>query len=209
MNASPRPSSVWLLIALCPALATSDLATNAVALGVSAIITCLVGATAGWLARALPAPLHHVPMVLILAAIVCALGLWMGAAAHELRGSLGLFLPLLSINLALVALTDRSRQITLLRAWRTALVHGAFMAGFLIALGLARELVGRGSLFHAAADTLGPRAGRLDLQLFPADMGFLLAMLPPGAFIAFGLLLAARNWIGHRHEPGHEPKQDR
>jgi electron transport complex protein RnfE len=204
MNSPHRPSSTWLLIALCPALATGDLATNAVALGVSAVIACFVGATAGWLTRPLPSPLHHVLMVLVLAAVVGALGLWMGAAAHELRSSLGVFLPLLSVNVAIVALADRSRHVTLICAWRTALVHGAFIAGLLIVLGLARELVGRGSLFHAAADALGPRAGGLDLQLFPADMGFLLAMLPPGAFIAFGLLLAARHWIGHRHESGQD-----
>lgn len=202
MNATHRPSSIWVLIALCPALATGDLATNAVALALSAAIACFVGATVGWVARALPSPLHQVLMVLFLAAVVSMLGLWMGAAAHELRGSLDVFLPLLSVNLAIVALTQRSRQITLVAAWRTAFVHGAFIAAILIALGLARELAGRGSLFHAAAGTLGPRAGGLDLQLFPADMGFLLAMLPPGAFIALGLLLAARNWIGQRRESG-------
>lgn len=201
MNVAHRPSSIWLLIALCPALATSDLATNAVALALSALIACLVGTTAGWLARSLPAPLQQVLTFLVLAALATVLGQWMGASAHELRGSLGLFLPLLTVNLGILVLADRARQMSLTAAWHMASVHGAFVAGILIALGLARELVGRGSLFHAAADALGHRASGLDLQLFPADMGFLLAMLPPGAFIAFGLLLAARNWIRHRHEP--------
>ena len=76
---------------------------------------------------------------------------------------------------------------------------GVFVLACALLSGCGYHLVGRGSLFHAA-DTLGPGAGGLNLQLFPADMGFLLAMLPPGAFIAFGLLLAARNWI--RHESG-------
>ncbi|HMN43484.1 MAG TPA: Rnf-Nqr domain containing protein [Povalibacter sp.] len=201
MNTTSRPSSIWLLIALCPALATSDLATNAIALGVSAIIACFIGTTAGWLTRTIASPLHHVLTTLVLAALVSLLGLWMSAAAHELRGSLGVFLPLLSVNFAIVALADRSRQTGLISAWRSALIYGVFIAAILIVLGLARELVGRGSLFHDAADALGPRAAGLDLQLFPADMGFLLAMLPPGAFIAFGVLLAARNWLRHRHEP--------
>lgn len=201
MNTAARPDSTWLLIALCPALATSDLATNAVALGVCFVIACFIGATAGSLARTLSSPLHHVLVVLALATLVSLLGLWMGAAAHELRDSLGMFLPLLSVNLAIIALADRSRQTGLTRAWRSALLHGVLIAALLIALGLARELVGRGSLFHDAADTLGARAAGLDLQLFPADMGFLLAMLPPGAFIALGVLLAARNWLRHRHEP--------
>jgi Na+-translocating ferredoxin:NAD+ oxidoreductase subunit E len=65
----------------------------------------------------------------------------------------------------------------------------------LLPLSIARELVGRGSLLHDAGTLLGAWAARLETNVFPVDMGFLLALLPPGAFIAFGLLLAARNWL--------------
>jgi len=68
----------------------------------------------------------------------------------------------------------------------------------LIVLGFARELVGRGSLLSGAAMLLGDWAERLEIKVFSVDMGFLLAMLPPGAFISLGLLIAARNWIASR-----------
>jgi electron transport complex protein RnfE len=68
----------------------------------------------------------------------------------------------------------------------------------LLPLGIARELVGRGSLLHDAHTLLGAWAGSAEVSVFRVDMGFLLAMLPPGAFIAFGVLLAARNWFIHR-----------
>ena len=68
----------------------------------------------------------------------------------------------------------------------------------LLPLGIARELVGRGSLLNDAGTLLGAWAGWAETSVFRVDMGFLLAMLPPGAFISFGLLLAARNWIRQR-----------
>jgi electron transport complex protein RnfE len=70
---------------------------------------------------------------------------------------------------------------------------GVQIALLLLLLGIARELVGRGSIFHDAGNQFGDWAR--GLQLFRADMGFLLAMLPPGAFISLGLLLALRNWL--------------
>jgi electron transport complex protein RnfE len=79
-------------------------------------------------------------------------------------------------------------------AAKPAFAFTLILALVLLILGLVREFVGRGSLFHDAR-MLGDWAGFLDVQVFRADMGFLLAMLPPGAFIAFGLLLAARNWM--------------
>jgi hypothetical protein len=60
------------------------------------------------------------------------------------------------------------------------------------------KLVGRGSLLNDAGNLLGAWASRAETSIFRVDMGFLLAMLPPGAFISFGLLLAARNWIRQR-----------
>jgi electron transport complex protein RnfE len=68
----------------------------------------------------------------------------------------------------------------------------------LLALGLARELVGRGSLLNGAGTLLGAWAQRFEINVFSVDMGFLLAMLPPGAFISLGLLIAARNWLARR-----------
>jgi electron transport complex protein RnfE len=73
----------------------------------------------------------------------------------------------------------------------------------LLALGLARELVGRGSLLNGAGALLGTWAQQFEVKVFSVDMGFLLAMLPPGAFISLGLLIAARNWLA-RPRSNHE-----
>ena len=207
MNRTAPTSSIWLVIAMAPVIAVSDLATHAVALGIASFIVCITAGMIGWLLRSTQQPVGTVLLILCLAALTSVIGLWMGAGAYELRSSLGVFLPLLAINLAIVWLVDPVQHSSFGSALRTAIARGGLMMVIVVALGVARELVGRGSLFHTAGDALGSWARVLNLQLFPADMGFLLAMLPPGAFIAFGLLLAARNWLTNRHR--HEPRQDR
>jgi len=188
----------WLAISLCPAIAVSDTLTGSLGLGVAAVLACLVGTIVGQALQRLPQEPRRVALVLTLAALVSSLTLWMSASAHDLRGALGIFPLLLAVNLAIVWRSAQSGLPTPLVALRSALASGATIFAVLVALGCARELVGRGSLLYGAGNSLGEWARPLELQVFPADMGFLLAMLPPGAFIAFGLLLAARNWITHR-----------
>ncbi|HEY6643477.1 Rnf-Nqr domain containing protein [Povalibacter sp.] len=200
MKNDPSTAQVWLAIALCPAIAASDTLTGALGLGVAALLACVIGALAGQLLHRLPPEPRQVGLILMLAALVTSLTLWMGAAAHELRGTLGILLPLLAVNAAIVWRGDQTSTATPGAALRMGLVSGARILAILVVLGCTREFVGRGSLLYGAGNSLGDWAGKLELQLFPADMGFLLAMLPPGAFIACGLLLAARNWITHRHE---------
>ncbi len=195
-------SPVWLVTALCPALAVSDMLAGGIALGAAAAIVCVTGVIAAQLLQRLPPQPRRTAVVLTLAALVSLLSLWLGAWSHELRGTLGVFLPLLGVNFAILRHADRTRLTAPAAALRLSLTQGLQILFILVVLGLARELVGRGSLLHGAGTVLDAWAGRPGPQLFPADMGFLLAMLPPGAFIAFGLLLAARNWITHRHEPG-------
>jgi len=81
---------------------------------------------------------------------------------------------------------------------RNALIVATGIALSLMLLGAARELVGRGSLLHDAGRLLGTWAQPLQIEVFRLDMGFLLAMLPPGAFMSLGLLLAMRNWLAER-----------
>ena len=69
------------------------------------------------------------------------------------------------------------------------------IAAMLLVLGVARELVGRGSVLHDAGLMFGVWARAFETKVFSVDMGFLLGMLPPGAFISLGLLLALLNWL--------------
>lgn len=187
-------STRWLVVALCPAVAMSDTLGSALGIGVALMISWILVALTAALPASLPARVTHALRMLLLATIVGCISLWLDAALHSLYGTLAFFMPLLVANLALLSLPPG-------QSVRTALIDAA-RRGFsvllvLVILGTARELVGRGSLLHAAEWT-----GIDRIQLFPSDMGFLLAMLPPGAFVALGLLLAVRNWfLNHRHEP--------
>lgn len=185
----PADSSnpLWLAVALTPALAMSDLGIHALSLGIVMIALCAFMTAVGALLKRLPEELRWLLTALILAAAVSSIALVMSAWRHELFVALGVFLTLLAANLVLLYSGPQQTA-------RSALQLVMTFAVLLFALGLMRELVGRGSIFHDAA-ALGSWIGVLDTQLFRPDMGFLLAMLPPGAFIACGLLLAARNWL--------------
>ncbi len=189
------------MIALCPAIAVSDLSVNSIGLGVAALLASSFTALAASVLRRLPRDLRWQLCVLSLAALLSCIALWMRAWTPELHSALGIFLPLLAANLAIQWRAEQTASVTHTAAVMAGLRTGAMIAAVLLLLALARELVGRGSLLHDIGTLPGGVAGGLggfEQQLFRADMGFLLAVLPPGAFISFGLLLAVRNWIGQR-----------
>lgn len=187
------------LLALCPLLAVSDTVVKAV--GFSAVVlillplaTLFLGVVRRWLDNTIVLPAS----LLVTAGLVTAAELLMRAWFHDLGQSFGVFLPLLAVNIVVIdhiQAPDRSRVAAITRSVRIAVG----IALSLLALGLARELVGRGSLLNGAGALLGSWAEGMELNVFSVDMGFLLAMLPPGAFISLGLLIAARNWLASRH----------
>jgi electron transport complex protein RnfE len=194
MKSQPLTPAAYVL-ALCPVLAVSDNIVNALGIGVAAIVAITISSLVVTLiARRLPEEIRVVSSALILAAIVGCLMLLFNAGAHELHRSLSLYLPLLIANYVLLERIEESAARPPLQAVGRALRTGFTLAVALLALGIARELVGRGSLFYNAGAMLGDAAKQAEVQFFRADMGFLLATFPPGAFISVGLLLAARNW---------------
>ncbi|WP_129642767.1 Rnf-Nqr domain containing protein [Peristeroidobacter agariperforans] len=204
-NLPPPPArhrafgSTLQLLALCPLLAVSD--TVVKALGFSTLVlvifplaTLLLSALRRWLADSIVLPAS----LLVTAGLVTAAELFMRAWFHDLGASFGVFLPLVAVNIVVIdhiQARDVSRGTALIRSVRIALG----IALTLIALGFARELVGRGSLLSGAATLFGNWGEHLEIKVFSVDMGFLLAMLPPGAFISLGLLIAVRNWIASRN----------
>jgi H+/Na+-translocating ferredoxin:NAD+ oxidoreductase subunit E len=182
------------LLALCPLLAASDTLVNGLGLGAAVLIivplaTALLMAIRRWLSEdsALAVSL------LVLATLAGCVELLMRARFPDLSASLHLFVPLIVTNIVVVARLQ-DREATPLASIGAALGIAIGIALTLLELGTVRELVGRGSLFHGAR-LVGRWASGLELMAFPVDMGFLLAMLPPGAFISLGLLIAARNWL--------------
>lgn len=201
---SRPPTDLFLLLALCPLLAVSDTVVNGIGLGIAMIVA---GATASgilvMLTRWLDGEFRLPAILLVTAGVVAAVELVMRAWFHSLWESLGVFVALIVSNMALVHLLHEQRE-SRARMVPDVLKLSLTIAATLVLLGIARELVGRGSLFHGAGAAFGGWAAQFELNVFRVDMGFLLAMLPPGAFIALGLLLAIRNWLAQNNSLVHE-----
>jgi H+/Na+-translocating ferredoxin:NAD+ oxidoreductase subunit E len=195
-GSSSRFGSTARLIAVCPLLAMSDTVADALGIGVVVLIVVpLATAVLALLRSRLTSETALPASMLTIAALVACVELLLSAWFSELRTALTLFVPLIVSNLIAVQHLQ-ARHESLGKALAGSLQIAAGIAVTLLPLGIARELVGRGSLLHDAGNLLG--AYWAELSVFRVDMGFLLAMLPPGAFISFGLLLAARNWIIQR-----------
>jgi Na+-translocating ferredoxin:NAD+ oxidoreductase subunit E len=186
------------LIAVCPLLAMSDTVVDAVGIGVVVILVVPLATALLLLLRSrLSDETALAASMLTLAALVAGVELLLSAWFSELRTSLTLFVPLIVSNLIVVQYLS-ARHESFGAAFIGSLRIALGIAVTLLPLGIARELVGRGSLLNDAGNLLGAWASWAETSVFRVDMGFLLAMLPPGSFISFGLLLAARNWIRQR-----------
>ena len=190
--------SMAQLIAVCPLLAMSDTVVDALGIG---IIVLLVMPLAAVLLAVLRPRLSNetalAASMLTVAALVACAELLLSAWFSELRTSLALFVPLIVSNLIVILHLQKQHE-SFASVFAGSLRIATGIAVTLLPLSIARELVGRGSLLHDAGNLLGAWASWAEASFFRVDMGFLLAMLPPGAFISFGLLLAARNWVAHR-----------
>ncbi len=192
-----------VLLGLCPLLAVSGTVTNALGLGLATTGVLAISNLSVSLSRGLLRPEIRIPaFVLIIASAVTATELLMRAYWTELYAVLGIFIPLIVTNCAIIGRAEAfaSRQPPL-----PALIDGiATGLGFcltLVLLGAFRELLSQGTLLADAHLLFGEWGRSLTLTVIPEHPGFLLALLPPGAFIALGLLVAARNAWQQRKEP--------
>jgi electron transport complex protein RnfE len=188
------------LLGLCPLLPVADSLLHGFALGAAALAaTALVMAATGVLRRWLTPPLRLPACALIAAIAVSAIDLLGRAFLFELHLSLGIYLPLLVANLAILA---RALAVAAAPSAPAGPPVGPGEAGAIVLLpaliGGLRELAGRGSLFEGAADLLGNGAAGLVIRLLPADGGFALAQAPAGAFFALALVLTARQALAAR-----------
>ena len=192
-NSTAPSRDTLLMLALCPVLAVSDTVPNAIAIAISLVlVVALSSSILGLLARFIDQDMQWAAGMLVTAIVTAIVELFLSAWFHEIRHSLGVFVPLLVCNVAIVYRFSTTRS-TGMRLLRDALALSLAAAAALVILGIARELVGRGSLFHDASHAFGAWASFAETVVFDVDMGFLLAMLPPGAFFAAGLLLALYN----------------
>lgn len=189
------------LLGLCPLLAVTTSVINGLGLGLATLFVLAASNLTVSLIRNLVRKEIRIPVfVLIIASLVTVVELTMKAWFHDLYRVLGIFIPLIVTNCVIIgraeAFASRNRP-------AAALFDGAMMGlGFtlvLIVLGGIRELLGHGTLLSGAHMMFGPGVD-LTIDLLPGDGGFLLALLPPGAFLGLGLLVALKNTIDRRLE---------
>jgi electron transport complex protein RnfE len=193
------------LLGLCPLLAVSTSFVNGLGLGLATTLVLVASNLTVSMIRDFVRPEIRIPVfVLVIASFVTAVELAMNAWFHELFRVLGIFIPLIVTNCAIIGRAEAfaSRQPPSLAAL-DGLAMGLGFTWVLVALGAARELIGQGSLFAGAHMMFGDGARALELQLL--DGGFLLALLPPGAFIGLGLMVAAKNLVDARAERRRSP----
>ena len=183
------------LLGLCPLLAVTTSVVNGLALGLATTAVLVVTNTLISLMRRALVPLVRIPLyVLIIASLVTCIDLLSNALLDDLHEILGLFIPLIVTNCALLvqAETVATRR-PVFEALSSGLATGLGFMAVLVALGAMREILGHGTLFAGMPLLLGERAAWLELHL-PIG-GMLVAILPPGAFFGMAALLALRNWL--------------
>ena len=186
------------ILGMCPLLAISTNVVNGVSLGIATIFVMAMSSYAVALLRNfIPREIRIPVFILIIAALTTVVDLAMNAWLHSLYLVLGIFIPLIVTNCIVLA---RVEAFAAKNGALAAAMDGAMMGMGLVAvlavLGAMRELLGTGTLL-GGIEMIVP--GARALQLLPADYpGFLAAILPPGAFILLGCLIAARNWIDAR-----------
>ncbi|MDA8254912.1 MAG: electron transport complex subunit E [Betaproteobacteria bacterium] len=186
------------LLGLCPLLAVSTNLVNAVSLGLATILVMLLSNFAISALRAfIPYEIRIPVFILIIAALVTVVDLAFNAFLHDMYLVLGIFIPLIVTNCIVLARVEAFAAKNGLRASTLdGLMMGVGFIWVIALLGAVREFVGQGTLFSGIEMIVPAWSG---IQILPADYpGFLVAILPPGAFFVLGLLIAGRNWLDAR-----------
>lgn len=190
------------LLGMCPLLAVSNTVMNGLGLGLATTLTlissnCIVSL----IRKQVPDEIRLPVFVLIIASVVTTIELCMNAYFHELYNILGIFIPLIVTNCAIIG---RAEAFASKNSVNLASLDGLMMGlGFtvvLVLLGAMRELIGAGTLFSQAHLMFGEAVHGWELTVIDNYNGFLLAILPPGAFIGLGLIIALKNIIDARQQ---------
>ncbi len=188
------------LLGLCPLLAVTGTFINGLGLGLATTLTLVLSNTIISLIRNLVRPEVRIPVfVLVIASTVTGIELSMSAYFHELYTILGIFIPLIVTNCAIIGRAEAfASKNAVPLAFADGLAMGLGFTLVLMVLGGLREMLGSGTLFSQAQLMFGEGARFLSLTLIEDYQGFLLAILPPGAFLGLGLLIALKNVIDGR-----------
>jgi len=195
-------SGLVQMLGMCPVLAISTSIVNGVSLGLAtALVMALSNAVSSALRQYIPYEIRIPVFILIIAALVTILDLAMNAWMHDIYLVLGIYIPLIVTNCLVLA---RVEAFAAKNGVLASTVDGAAMGiGLAIVLGILgglREFAGNGAIFNGIELAI---PGTHAIQILPADYpGFLLAILPPGAFVTLACLIAAKNWLQARNSLG-------
>ncbi len=202
-----NPALVQLL-GLCPLLGVTNSIVNSIGLGLATIFVLVASNTCVSLIKNVTPDAIRLPtFVMIIAAAVTCTELLMQAYTYELYEILGIFLPLITTNCVILGRADGfASKNTVVASAYDGFIMGLGFAVVLYLLGGARELIGTGAMFANMDLLFGPIASDWKVTVFPDYPQFLLAILPPGAFILTGLLIAGKNMIDGQIKRAQEAK---
>lgn len=185
------------LLGLCPLMGTSNSTVNALGLGIATLLVLACSNAAVSLIRNAVTPAIRLPVfVMIIAALTTCIELLMQAYTYQLYMILGVFIPLITTNCIILGRAEAfAAKNGVLASAYDGFIMGAGFALVLVTIGMIRELLGTGMLFANMHLLLGPIAANWTWVVFDNYQGFLLAILPPGAFLVMGLLIALKNHI--------------
>ena len=188
------------LLGLCPTLAVTTTVVNGLSLGLATVIVMIVAnASISPIRRFIPDEIRVPIFILVIAASVTVIDLAIHAYAEPLYKALGIFIPLIVTNCIVLARVESfASKNPILPSFYDGLFMGLGLCFVLILLGGMRELLGKGTLFSGLDLIFGQNYKDLSLEFFSNYEGFLLAVLPPGAFLGLALLIALTNWIDQK-----------
>lgn len=185
------------LLGLCPLLAVSSTAINGLGLGMATmaallITNIIVSSIRRWIKNEIRIPMF----VMIIACVVTIIELLMNAHLHQLYLILGIFVPLIVTNCAIIGRAEAyASKNTVLYSALDGLMIGIGFTLVLVLLGAIREVIGYGTIFRNADLLLGQWASILTITMIDDYRGLLFAILPPGAFMGLAVLVAIKNKI--------------
>lgn len=203
-----NPALVQLL-GLCPLLGVSNSVVNALGLGIATMLVVMGSNIVVSLIRHQVTDAIRLPVfVMVIASFTTCIELLMQAYTYELYKILGIFIPLIVTNCIILGRADAyaSKQPVIPAAF-DGLMMGAGFAAILVLLGALRELIGQGTLFSGMDLLLGPAAQNWSIVVFQDYKQFLFAILPPGAFVFMGFLIAIKNVIDKKQEEARKAQE--
>lgn len=188
------------LLGLCPTLAVTSTVVNGVSLGLAtALVMAGASGTVAAVRNFVPTEIRIPVFILVIAVLVTVIQLTMNAYMLGLYNVLGIFVPLIVVNCIVLARAEVfASKNPVLPSMFDGFAMGLGLTFALALLGGLREIIGRGTLLSGIDLALGEWAKGWVIHVLPGYKGFLVAMLPPGAFMGLGLLIAGKNWLDQR-----------